>query len=209
MYTKRRRGRPPHDDVLTPAEWRVVDAVRHGLTNREIAERRGVSLDAVKYHVANAIAKLGLGRRSDLRHWPGSPKSGALPPKEKRMETKLEFSGLGQVARTVADISVSVAWYRDVLGLRHLFTFDKIAFFDLGGTRLMLSQAETPQVGESILYLRVSDIDAAFDELGKRGVKFLGAPHMIHRHEDGTEEWMAFFDDPEQRPLAIMATARP
>jgi len=28
---------------------------------------------------------------------------------------------------------------------------------------------------------------------------------MIHRHEDGTEEWMAFFNDPESRPIAIMA----
>ena len=49
------RGRPPHDDVLTPAEWRVVEGVRHGMTNPEIARRQGVSLDAVKYHVANAL----------------------------------------------------------------------------------------------------------------------------------------------------------
>src|SRR5271170_7829073 len=33
-----RRGRPPHDDVLTPAEWRTVHAVKHGLTSREIAQ---------------------------------------------------------------------------------------------------------------------------------------------------------------------------
>ncbi len=31
---------------------------------------------------------------------------------------------------------------------------------------------------------------------------------MIPRHADGTEEWMAFFNDPEKRPLAIMAQAR-
>jgi hypothetical protein len=30
---------------------------------------------------------------------------------------------------------------------------------------------------------------------------------MIHRHADGSEEWMAFFDDNEARPLAIMSTA--
>ena len=33
-------------------------------------------------------------------------------------------------------------------------------------------------------------------------------PHMIHRHEDGTEEWMAFFQDNDGRPLAIMAQAK-
>jgi methylmalonyl-CoA/ethylmalonyl-CoA epimerase len=31
---------------------------------------------------------------------------------------------------------------------------------------------------------------------------------MIHKHVDGTEEWMAFFNDPEGRPLAIMSQLR-
>jgi len=30
----------------------------------------------------------------------------------------------------------------------------------------------------------------------------------VHRHADGTEEWMAFFKDPEGRPLAIMSQVR-
>ena len=61
---------------------------------------------------------------------------------------------------------------------------------------------------ESILYLRVPDIQTAHRELGERGIQFDAAPHMIHKHADGTEEWMAFFKDPEGRPLAIMAQAR-
>ena len=36
-------------------------------------------------------------------------------------------------------------------------------------------------------------------------VAFQGAPHLIHRHADGTEEWMAFFHDSEGNLLAIMA----
>src|SRR6185437_9794875 len=60
MPRNTRRGRPPSEDVLTPSEWRVVHAVQHGLSNREIARRRGISVDAVKYHVANAVAKLGV-----------------------------------------------------------------------------------------------------------------------------------------------------
>jgi len=51
-------GRPRHDDVLTPTERTVADQVRHGMTNRRIAERMGVSLDAVKFHVGNALGKL-------------------------------------------------------------------------------------------------------------------------------------------------------
>jgi methylmalonyl-CoA/ethylmalonyl-CoA epimerase len=31
---------------------------------------------------------------------------------------------------------------------------------------------------------------------------------MIHKHGDGTEEWMAFFKDPEGRPLAIISQVK-
>ena len=86
MVSRSRRGRPPHDDVLTPAEWRTVHAVKHGLT-RQIAERRGISIDAVKYHVANAIAKLGVANRKELRHWHRAPKDSAL--KDNTMNSQL------------------------------------------------------------------------------------------------------------------------
>ena len=58
------------------------------------------------------------------------------------------------------------------------------------------------------LPLRVDDIRAAYDTLRARGVQFADAPHLIHRHADGTEEWMAHFNDPEGRPLAIMAQVK-
>ena len=74
----RDRGRPPHDDVLTPMEWTTVEWVRHGLTNRQIAARRGVSLDAVKFHVGNVLGKLGLSSRAELRLWNGVARGTAL-----------------------------------------------------------------------------------------------------------------------------------
>ncbi len=114
---------------------------------------------------------------------------------------------LGQVARSVSDTAASEKWYRDVLGLPHLYTFGTLAFFDLGGTRLMLSQQEGGAVKESILYLKVADIVAAHARLQSRGVRFTHAPHLIHKHADGTEEWMAFFEDPDGRPLALMSAA--
>jgi hypothetical protein len=86
-----------------------------------------------------------------------------------------------------------------------LYTFGTLAFFDLGGTRLMLSQAEGGAAKESILYLKVADIAAAYSWLVGLGVKFTHAPHLIHKHADGMEEWMAFFEDPDGRPLALMA----
>ena len=92
------RGRPPHDDILTPAEWRVVEAVRHGLSNRAIAGRRRISEDAVKFHVTNVLAKLGLKTRAQLRQWNGVAANSALHAREKGM-TDTKLGPLGQVSR--------------------------------------------------------------------------------------------------------------
>lgn len=200
MNAKRPRGRPPHADVLTPAEWRTVYAVQHGMTNVEIARRRGISVNAVKFHVTNALAKLGLADRKALRRW-------FRGTGETNVKAKFELGPIGQIARSVSDVVASEKWYRDVLGLPHLYTFGTLAFFDLGGTRLMLSQ-EGGAAKESLLYLKVPDIGAAHEILAARRVRFTHAPHLIHRHADGTEEWMAFFEDPDGRPLALMSQRR-
>jgi catechol 2,3-dioxygenase-like lactoylglutathione lyase family enzyme len=115
---------------------------------------------------------------------------------------------LGQVSRTVRDIAEAEAWYGGVLGLRHLYTFGKLAFFDLGGTRLYLQEGVSAGA-ESVLYLQVADIRKSHEDLKGRGVEFTEAPHMIHKHGDGMEEWMAFFKDPEGRSLALMSQVKP
>jgi DNA-binding CsgD family transcriptional regulator/predicted enzyme related to lactoylglutathione lyase len=209
MATPSRRGRPPHDDLLTPAEWRVVHAVKHGMTSREIAERRGISIDAVKYHVANVLAKLGLADRGALRHWHRAPKQSALKHKETAVNAPTSLGPIGQISRSVRNVLESQTWYAEVLGIPHLYTFGKLAFFDCSGIRLMLTEEAASASSESVLYLRVADIAAAHDSLRSRGVQFINAPHMIHKHADGTEEWMAFFKDPEGRTLAIMSQAAP
>jgi len=198
-----RPGRPPFDDVLTPAEWRVAESVRHGLTNPQIARRHGISTDAVKYHVANALQKLGFARRSDLRQWTGIRKASALYGKETPMNDDHPIRSIGQLARPVKDVPAAEGWYRDVLHMTHLYTFGDLCFFDCGGVRLMLSKDDSGS-SASLLYFRVDDIHGACASLQARGVEFINAPHMIHRHADGTEEWMAFFKDNEGRPLALM-----
>ncbi len=59
----RTRGRPPHPDVLTPREWEVRELLLEGLTNRQIAERLGISLDGAKYNVSEILGKLGVADR--------------------------------------------------------------------------------------------------------------------------------------------------
>jgi DNA-binding CsgD family transcriptional regulator/catechol 2,3-dioxygenase-like lactoylglutathione lyase family enzyme len=209
-----KRGRPPHPDVLTPAEWRVVNAVRHGMSNRTIAVMRGISLDAVKYHVENAILKLGLEDRRALRFWRGVPRDSAIKRTEATMTaSKLQLGQIGQIARHVSDPKQAESWYRDVLGLTHLYTFPSsigdLVFFDCGGTRLMFERDHEGKPGEqNVLYFRVPDINSAYEELQGRGVEFTDAPHMIFRHPDGTEEWMAFLKDFDGQALSIMSQVK-
>lgn len=214
---RRTRGRPPHDDILTPAEWRVLHAVQHGFSNRALAARLGVSHDAIKYHLRNLCDKLGVRHKHQLRTRFVRPKRSSIqqpslsppPAQESTMSASPHALGpLGQISRTVGNIDVSRHWYEQVLGLPHLFTFGTLSFFDCQGTRLMLSQKEHVNADESILYFKVTDIVSTVETLQSKGVEIIAAPHRIHKHEDGTEEWMAFFKDPDGRPLALMSQVK-
>jgi len=57
--------------------------------------------------------------------------------------------------------------------------------------------------------MRVGNIAEAYEQLKSRGVEFVNAPHMIHKHADGTEEWLSMLKDPEGRMLGIMAQVKP
>jgi methylmalonyl-CoA/ethylmalonyl-CoA epimerase len=96
-------------------------------------------------------------------------------------------------------------FYRDTLGLSHVFTFGDLAFFDAAGVRIYINaKPEKDWRPGSVLYFLVDDIAAAKTELEGRGVLFKGAPHMIFRHDDtGIEEWMTFFEDSEGNLLAL------
>jgi DNA-binding CsgD family transcriptional regulator/predicted enzyme related to lactoylglutathione lyase len=208
---RRGRGRPRHPDVLTPAEWQVLDWIRHGVTRREIARRRRTSLDAVKYHVANITAKLGLDSQSQLRDWPGYPASSPLAnrkePTMPAAPTDLRLGPVAQVSLYVRDVRRAERFYGETLGLPHHFTFGDLAFFDMSGTRLYLHAVdEDAWRPGSTLYFLVDDIERAWEALKARGVKTTGAPHHIYTDDaTGTEEWMAFFEDGEGNTLALLA----
>ncbi len=55
--------RNPH--TLTGRERAVLDLLRRGLTNEEIAQRLGITLDGAKYHVSQILSKLGVSTREE------------------------------------------------------------------------------------------------------------------------------------------------
>ena len=60
-----RRGRPPYPDLLTPREQEVLELLRRGLTNQQIAERLRISLPGARYHVSEILSKLGVSSRQE------------------------------------------------------------------------------------------------------------------------------------------------
>jgi len=123
-------------------------------------------------------------------------------------DTTLGLSQIGQIGIPARDLDRAVAFYRDALGMRHLFSVPNLAFFDCGGIRLMLSRPERPELEHpsSIIYFKVDDIEAAYHTLTERGVRFEDTPHMIAKMETH-DLWMAFFRDSEENYLAIMSEA--
>jgi DNA-binding CsgD family transcriptional regulator len=63
------RGRPPHPDILTPRQWQVLELLREGLTNEQIAGRLGISADGAKFHVSEILGKLAVGSRDEAARW--------------------------------------------------------------------------------------------------------------------------------------------
>jgi len=52
-------------EPLTPREREVLELLAHGLSNRQIAERLGISEHTAKFHVAAVLAKLGATSRTE------------------------------------------------------------------------------------------------------------------------------------------------
>jgi methylmalonyl-CoA/ethylmalonyl-CoA epimerase len=123
------------------------------------------------------------------------------------MSTDFGLSSIGQIAVNAHDLDRAIAFYRDKLGMKHLFTVpNKMAFFDCNGISLMLGIAETPEFDHlsSTIYFNVDDIHKATDALSARGVHFEERPTFI-ANMGSYDLWMAFFRDSEQNILAMMS----
>jgi predicted enzyme related to lactoylglutathione lyase len=129
---------------------------------------------------------------------------------EPEIPMTVQLAEIGQIAVTVSDVPKALAFYRDALGLRFLFSpGPTLAFLAAGPVRIMLS---TPQgagaVGaNSILYFKVQDIGEAWRQIVARGAAEERAPHLTARLPDH-ELWTAFVRDPDGNLVALMEEKR-
>jgi methylmalonyl-CoA/ethylmalonyl-CoA epimerase len=115
---------------------------------------------------------------------------------------------IGQIALAVRDVDKAEAFYERTLGLRKLYRYGDLTFFDCAGVRLLLEKAHDPDNAHhgSPIYFTCHDIGLAVGELEVRGVTFSASPHLIAEMDDH-DLWMAFFNDPDGHALALMHEA--
>jgi predicted enzyme related to lactoylglutathione lyase len=138
---------------------------------------------------------------SQAKYLPAAPQGDSV-------STSNGLGRIGQLAIEVGDLEAAVTFYRDRLGLPHLFTTPgptAMAFFDCGGIRLLLGQPEGEPSSRSgsIIYFAVDGIEAVHQALGEAGVEFTEVPRKVA--DLGAQElWLAFFRDPWGNTLALM-----
>jgi predicted enzyme related to lactoylglutathione lyase len=123
-------------------------------------------------------------------------------------EKDFGLSAIGQIAVNAHDLDRAIAFYRDKLGMKHLFTVPpKMAFFDCDGIRLMLALPEKPEFDHpsSIIYFNVDNIQQAHQVLVDRGVPFEEQPVLV-ANMGSYDLWMAAFRDSENNLLAMMSS---
>ena len=119
----------------------------------------------------------------------------------------LSLGPIGQIAFSVKNADVSEKFYESVLGLRKLYRFGNLVFFDCTGLRLLLEQSDGARnVAPPAIYFRVADIALAHAELLKRDVEFIEKPHLIAPMPDH-DLWLAAFKDPDGHFLHLMMEA--
>lgn len=120
------------------------------------------------------------------------------------------LSTISQIAITVSDVEEALEFYRDTLGLELIFSAGpELAFLNADGVRIMLS---TPQgagtVGaNSILYFKVSDIEAVHSSIVARGAKNERDPKLAAKMPDH-ELWTGFVRDPDGNLVGLMEEKR-
>src|SRR5437763_16895547 len=98
------------------------------------------------------------------------------------------LNDIGQLTLTISDLDKAVAFYRNVLGLKHLFSAPPgLAFFACGAVRLMLSRPEGATAGSgasAVVYFKTPDIERSAAGLKARGLAFAADHRLMPKMPD-------------------------
>lgn len=121
----------------------------------------------------------------------------------------VSLTKIRQIAVPVTEIAEATRFYRDVLGMRHLFDAPpQLSFFDCGGVQLMLSGPEgggkDADVQHPVIYYDVADINGIYSRVTDAGAASIQAPHVIARM-GGREIWIGFVSDGQGNMVGLMS----
>ena len=125
------------------------------------------------------------------------------------MPGSVSLSRIKQIAIPVDSIDKAKAFYRDTLGMKHLFDAPPaLSFFDCGGIRLMLAgpegQGKDGPHQHPVLFYDVSDIKSVYAKIKASGAETLEEPHVIARM-NGREVWIAAVSDGQGNSVSLMS----
>src|SRR3954470_5194496 len=125
------------------------------------------------------------------------------------MADNVSLSRIKQIAIPVKEIREATRFYRDVLGMKHLFDAPpELSFFDCGGIRLMLSgpQAQGKDGNEQhpVLFYDVADIKATHARIKAAGAQSIEEPRVIAQM-NGREVWIGAVSDGQGNHVGLIS----
>jgi methylmalonyl-CoA/ethylmalonyl-CoA epimerase len=122
---------------------------------------------------------------------------------------KVSLSRIRQVALPVREIETAKQFYRDTLGMRHLFDAPPaLSFFDCGGVQLMLAgpagQGKDGPEQHGVLFYDVSNIKDTHAAIESSGARTLEQPRVIARM-NGREIWVSSISDGQGNVVGLMS----
>jgi methylmalonyl-CoA/ethylmalonyl-CoA epimerase len=121
----------------------------------------------------------------------------------------VSLSRIKQIALPVHSLDKAKTFYRDTLGMRHLFDAPPaLSFFDCGGVQLMLAgpeaQGKDGDQQHAVLFYDVSDIKKTHAQIKSSGAASLEEPRMIARM-NGREIWISSVSDGQGNVVSLMS----
>ena len=125
------------------------------------------------------------------------------------MPATVSLSRIKQIPVPVDSVEKAKAFYRDTLGMRHLFDAPPaLSFFDCGGIRLMLAgpeaQGKDGDRQHAVLFYDVTDIKTTYARIKASGARSLAEPHIITRM-NGREVWIAELSDGQGNNVSLIS----